>query len=477
MTDLEPYDSTVRSTLEHELKLEPPEGFQLPPLEGEELPARHFTSTYYDTERRSLGHAGITLRRRLENGVSQWQLKLPRGGNVRAEIQELGGPVGPPDAMRALLTAHLRDGGLEEIAMLRTRRSGIRVADGDRAVADVTLDIVEIVGNGSGAEGFRELEIELIDGDESDLKRLGQTLRRAGAKPSDGRPKVMRVLRLQDAPELQRDAPTIEHIRRLLEQELRELETHDPGVRTAEDPEDLHQFRVATRRTRALVRATRPLLGDRLEPLADELKWLASVLGPVRDLDVLLEHLRDEVTHLGEDGPSAKPLLDALERERKAHRKALAKALDSARYLELLGLFDTEIAALDGVEVQSSLRQVAAAEFKKLEKAAAELPSDPSDEQLHAVRIRAKRARYAAEFVGRKKLEPYVSALKRVQDVVGEHQDAVVAQQKLRDSASEATALAAGRLIERERARQLERRAAYPAVLAAALRSGRKSVG
>ena len=79
VTDPGPYDSTVESTLERELKLEPPAGFQLPPLEGEELPARHFTSTYYDTAPRSLGHAGITLRRRLENGVSQWQLKLPRG--------------------------------------------------------------------------------------------------------------------------------------------------------------------------------------------------------------------------------------------------------------------------------------------------------------------------------------------------------------------------------------------------------------
>ena len=101
MTDPRPYDSAVESTLERELKLEPPEGFQLPPLEGEELPARHFTSTYYDTPPRSLGHAGITLRRRLENGVSQWQLKLPRGGHARAELQELGGPGGPPDGIRA----------------------------------------------------------------------------------------------------------------------------------------------------------------------------------------------------------------------------------------------------------------------------------------------------------------------------------------------------------------------------------------
>ena len=339
----------------------------------------------------------------------------------------------------------------------------------------MTLDAVQVVGNGAGLHGFDELEIELVDGDEHDLKRLGRTLRRAGARRSEGRPKVMRVVRLAEVREPQRDAPTIEQIRSLFADELRELETYDPGVRIADDPEDLHRFRVATRRTRALVRVTQPLLGERLGPLAVELKWLASVLGPVRDLDVLLEQLAGDVLHLGEDGPAGKRLLAVLERERRMRRRALAKALDSKRYLGLLDLFGAEIAALAGVEVASDLRSVARGELNKLKKAVAELPTDPSDEQLHATRIRAKRARYAAEFVGSKELKRYVTALKRVQDVVGEHQDAVVAQQKLRENAGEATALAAGRLIERQLARQLERRAAYPAVLAAALRSGRKS--
>jgi CHAD domain-containing protein len=472
-----PYDWPMESSLERELKLEPPDGFQFPPLEGAELPTRHFTSAYYDTPPRSLAHAGITLRRRLENGVSHWQLKLPRGADARAEIQELGGPAGPPDALRSLLTAHLRHGELEKIATLRTRRSGVRVTDGERAVADVTLDNVSVVGNGAGRHGFDELEIELVDGDERDLKRLGRTLRRAGARRSDGRPKVLRVVQLAAVAEVHPDAPTVEHIQSLLAGELRELERYDPGVRTADDPEDLHRFRVATRRTRALVRATQPLLGDRLEPLADELKWLASVLGPVRDLDVLLGDLAGAVAELGDDGPQGRRLLGVLERERRVQRRRLAKALDSKRYLGLLDLFGAQVAALAGLKVSSSLLQVAKAEFKKLEKEAKELPADPSDEQLHAVRIRAKRARYAAEFVGIEELKRYVIALKQVQDVVGEHQDAVVAQRKLRESAGETTALAAGRLIERQRTRQLERRAAYPAVLDTALRSGRKSLG
>ena len=66
----------------------------------------------------------------------------------------------------------------------------------------------------------------------------------------------------------------------MLGKQLRALETYDPGVRMDDDPEDLHKFRVATRRARAIIRATRPLFGTDLEPLAGELKWLAGCSAP-----------------------------------------------------------------------------------------------------------------------------------------------------------------------------------------------------
>jgi CHAD domain-containing protein len=467
----------MESTLERELKLEPPDGFELPALPGEQLETRLFTSTYYDTPGRSLGRVGITLRRRVENDVSRWQLKLPRGENARSEIEVADAPSAPPDEVRWLLTAHLRHGELEPVATLRTRRAGVRVADGDRSIADVTLDVVDVLDDGQATSGFSELEIELVDGDENDLKELGRTLRQAGARPSDGRPKVMRVLRLPEEQAPHPEAPTIERIRHLLTTQLRELEAHDPGVRTANDPEDLHKFRVATRRTRALARATQPLFGDRLEPLAAELKWLAALLGPVRDLDVLLGHLREEIATLGEDVPFAEPLLTSLEQERAAHRERLGAALDSERYMKLLDAFTAAIAALADVDVDGGLTPLAAVELGKLKKAADELPNDPADEQLHALRIRAKRARYTAELVDGKKVERYVAALKQLQDVVGEHQDAVVAEEKLRAVMRGRSAVAAGRLIEREHARRQARRAAYPAALEQAVRRGRKALG
>jgi CHAD domain-containing protein len=469
----------VHTFVERELKLESPADFVMPPLEGEPLEGRLFTSTYHDTPSRSLGRAGITLRRRVENGLSSWQLKLPREDG-RAEISAPGGPAGPPEELRALLVAHLRHGGLEEVATLRTRRTGVRVGSSERPVADVTLDSVDILDGHKALGGFVELEIELVDGEPADLEQLGRTLRKAGAKRSDGRAKVMRVLKVVEAKPLGAKAAALEQVRYLLAAQLRELERHDPGVRLHDDIEDLHSFRVATRRSRAIIRATRPLVRDALSPLGEELKWLAGVLGPARDLDVLLERLRAGARTLGADEPGAELIIATLEEERERLHDAVLFALADERYFRLLDTFAVSIASLPDLDAPGDLRPLAAAELRKLAKAAGKLGDEPADDELHAVRIRAKRARYAAELAGvghgSKALSRYLTAVKALQDVIGEHQDAVVAEAKLRGIARAGTAIAAGRLIERERDRRQERRQSYPDALARALRQGKKAL-
>jgi CHAD domain-containing protein len=466
---------SVHTFVERELKLESPADFVLPPLEGEPLEGRLFTSTYHDTPSRSLARAGITLRRRVENGLSSWQLKLPREDG-RAEISAPGGPAGPPAELRALLLAHLRHGELEEVATLRTRRTGVRVGSSERPVADVTLDSVDILDGRKALGGFVEVEIELVDGEPADLEKLGRTLRKAGAKRSDGRAKVMRVLKVVDAKPLGAKAPVIEQVRYLLAAQLRELERHDPGVRLRDDIEDLHSFRVATRRSRAIIRATRPLLRDTLAPLGQELKWLAGVLGPARDLDVLLERLRAASRTLGADEPGADAIIATLEEERERLHDAVLFALADERYFHLLDAFAASIVSLPELAAPDGLRPLASVELRKLARAARKLGDEPTDDKLHALRIRAKRARYAAELAaighGSKALSRYLTAVKALQDVIGEHQDAVVAEAKLRSVARARTAVAAGRLIERERERRLERRRTYPDVLARALRRG-----
>ncbi|HEV8462993.1 MAG TPA: CYTH and CHAD domain-containing protein [Gaiellaceae bacterium] len=458
----------MRTTVERELKLDPGEGFQLPELPGEALESRLFTSTYYDTAERSLSQAGITLRRRVENGLSRWQLKLPRAGFARAELEAGGGPAGPPVEMAALLVAHLRHAALEPVATLRTRRGGVRVREGTTIVADVTLDVVDVLEGARAAGHFAEIEVELVDGSESDLERIGQTLRRAGARRANGQPKLMRVLPAPPLPEQP------DRVRALLAEQLYALRSHDPGVRLGADPEDLHKFRVATRRTRAIARATKPILGDTLRDLNEELKWLAGILGPVRDLDVMIDQVRGGVAELGPDTVAGEEVVSALTMQREDLREVMHEAMDSDRYFALLEQFAETIETLPGIS-DKELAPLAKRELKKLERAAHALPDDPEDAALHELRIKAKRARYSAELLeSDKQVTRYIDALKDLQDVVGEHQDSVVAEDVLRKLSRAKTAVAVGRLVEREHERRKERRAAYPSAIADALRNGHK---
>jgi CHAD domain-containing protein len=475
------YPSAVRKTLERELKLDVKGPFALPQLPGSALPERMFTSTYVDTPVRSLARAGITLRRRVESGTSLWQLKLPRAGDgtERTELEEPGGPGGPPPALERLLVAHVRHGRLEPVATLRTRRFGTRVEEEGRPVADVTVDEVTVLYAERSVDGFTELEIELVgEGKESDLQRLGRTLRDAGAHKSSGKPKLMRVLEVSSPPPPKQDAPVHEHIRHALEVQLAELEAHDPGVRLGADPDDLHQLRVATRRSRALIRATKPLLGDQLAGLAEELKLLGGLLGAVRDLDVLLGHLRPVVARLDADRAQGEELLAALAAERTLQRSVLLEAMETPRYAALLDAFRTAIDGIGVLDAGDGADEIAAHAVHKLRRAAEAIPVAPSDSELHALRIAAKRARYAAELAalgGGKKAAKAVSAFKKLQDTIGEHQDAVVAEERLRGVARVETGVAAGRLIEHERSRKAVARKRYPGVLAGALRRGRKA--
>ena len=258
----------------------------------------------------------------------------------------------------------------------------------------------------------------------------------------------------------------------MLAEQYAEVLRHDPGVRLALEPEDLHRLRVAVRRTRALLRAARPVIDTSWsEPLRNELRWFGGVLGPRRDLDVLLENLRSAIAELDEPERShATTLLDSLDSERRAAQTQVAEALASDRYMQLLDAL--EDACRDPrLAGDVSLKDLAGREFKRLRKAMDDLGDDPSDEALHEARILGKRARYTAELaegeVG-KKAERFVGAAKDFQDVLGAHQDTIVAEARLRELLANASgtgaAFAAGRLVERERQRRQEAREALPDV-------------
>jgi CHAD domain-containing protein len=241
-----------------------------------------------------------------------------------------------------------------------------------------------------------------------------------------------------------------------------ELLAREPGVRLGADPEELHKQRVATRRLRSLVRSARPVLDDpiRAERLRDELRWLGALLGEVRDRDVLIDYLVAELATL-EEAAAFGAVLELLDGERDEAREQLIGAFDGPRYATLLA----QLERLPGLKEGASLERVAADDYRRLRRAARRLDAKATDEELHRLRIRAKRARYAAEAVGAKK--EFVDRAKDLQDVLGEHQDAVVAEERIRDLLARVrgtgrTALAAGRLIERQRLRRANARRAWP---------------
>ena len=437
--------------VEHERKLDADEGFELPELGGEPLERRVFTSVYYDTAERSLARSGITLRRRTEHGNSVWQLKLPASG-ARLELAVPGGPAAVPDELAQLLRAHLRHGAVAPVAKLRTRRHGALVAR-NGTTAEVTVDEVSIMDALRVADGFTEVEIELRSGDPKRLDDIADEIADAGAHRSDGLPKVFRALGI--GREENEPGGAFASLVALMRAQLTEILAHDPGTRLGRDPESLHDMRVATRRSRALLHAGRTLVADDTTDLDGELRWLGGILGSVRDLDVLLERLQDRAAKLGApDAANARPLLRTLQGQRSRARRTLMRALDSDRYLALLDRFDSELDTLQPSEGSESLDELTQKQMKKLRKAADAVGDDPVDDELHAVRKRGKRARYAAELAGHNKV---VRRAKQLQDVLGEHQDAVVAEAALRKLAADAPsaqALAAGRLIDGERERR-----------------------
>jgi CHAD domain-containing protein len=468
----------MRRQIEREVKLSPGSGFRLQELGGEQLPTRVFVSTYHDTPDLRLARHSVTFRHRLEDGTGLWQLKLPRGA-ARIELEEPGPPARPPQAMLDLLPAYLRGEELVPIARLRTRRDVVHL-DG----AEVVEDSVAVLDAQYVARRFRELEIELLDGDERTLRRLEKALRRAGAESDVDRPKLYRALDLALPEELEPLPPGAtpgEEIAHAFAENYRRILYHDPGTRLGVDPEDLHQLRVATRRLRAFLRGGLPLL-DRAwaESLRAELGWLGSTLGPARDLDVLVEHLREEVESLGPDAAAARGLLESFDEEREAARAAVVEALSTDRYLRLLDRLDAaaDSPRLSGEEV--ALASLWWKEWKRAVQAFEALDEDPPDAELHAARIDVKRARYAAELasaeLGRRG-EAFVEAAKRLQDVLGEHQDAVVAEARIRDWADGAPEgrLAAGRLVQLERSRRAAARADWPAAWARLERRARKA--
>jgi CHAD domain-containing protein len=475
---------------EREAKLSAWAGFALPDLDGvlagvvaSPLPDAKLTANYWDTPDLRLVRSGMSLRHRNGPGESGWTVKLPEGEEgpalVRRELSFEGGSGAVPAGAVSLLRAEVRDQPLAPVSRLVTvrRRVELRDAEGVK-VAEVDDDEVSVFEGRRLAARFREVEVEIADDAPAPL--LGAVigrLRFAGAGESDPVPKIVRALgakALEPLPLAQLaslppagmsigDVTARDVVQAAIASSVQRLLRHDPGVRLGDDPEDVHQARVATRRLRSDLRTFRSLLEvEWMVGLRDELAWIAGELGAVRDADVLDERLRRLVAGLPEqDARGAAALLRRLAAERAAARTRLLGGLDSERYVKLLNaLTDAAVAprCLPEAEARAAdvVQELVRRPWKHLSGAVDALGQEQPDEALHEVRIHAKRCRYASEAVAPvvgKAAQRFATAVAEVQTVLGDFHDAVVAEQWLRSAAPGGTdkAVVAGELIALER--------------------------
>jgi CHAD domain-containing protein len=480
-------DAPLASTVERETKLTIDETFRLPRLPGRPLPRRVFTSTYYDTLDHCLAHGQITLRYRLEGRLGVWQLKLPLAGS-RREIELRGEAGAVPAVLSDALVAHLEGKRLVTVSTLRTWRTGIRAQAGGGAEADVLLDAVSVMMGDKIVQRFHELEIEWLTCDDDFVDRLVQTLRRAGARLHDGRPKLFRALSVSYGPAaaLPEDAPVRQHLRHYLVQQVEALRRYDPGTRLGGEPEDLHQARVATRRLRAALRSAHRVLDPEwADPLVSGLTWLGQLFGFARDLDVQVAYFRQEAAQLGvRDRKPLERFVVRLREEQQKAQQILVGEMKSARYLSFLSKLRQATHEPVMVESDCTLEDIAARQFKKLSKRIRRLSRSPSNVDLHRVRIKAKRARYAAELaelsVGNAAAK-FAKTAKRLQDLLGRHQDAVLAERYVREFVArlpgERAAFVAGILVARAHQQREEVRESFLSVWRRLKKRGKKAWG
>jgi CHAD domain-containing protein len=420
-------------------------------------------ATYFDTsDMRLIGHR-TTLRQRTGGADEGWHLKLPGEGDARTEVRLplKRTPLKVPKPLVKEVGVLTRGRELSPVAVLRTTRLERQLLDENGAelavVADDTVR-AERPDNGSvDLTAWREIEVELVDGDPDLLDAVSRALESAGLRRSESKSKLQRVLgdtvpaQPTGKPQkLTKSSRARDVVLAHLRGQVEELIARDRGART-DEPDAVHKMRVATRRLRSALSTYRPLLDrEQTDPIRDELKWLGAELGEPRDAEVM----RDRISQLAAGqpdelllGPVHRRIDIEMGRRHQTAHAALVKALGKRRYLRLLDTLDDLLAdpPFTGKAKRKAKRvlpAMVARATRRVDRAVAEADAATTEEErdlrLHEVRKSAKRARYAAESVAPvfgKPARRLAKRMEKLQEVLGEHQDSVVTRGVLRELA------------------------------------------
>ncbi len=410
---------------------------------------RRLESVYWDTVDLRLARWGCSLRHRSDEG---WTLRLPVPAGPGEPLTFEGPARRPPDAAVTLVRAYARRAPLQPMARLSTWRRQVPLLDeAGETLLIVVDDEVSVLQGRRVAARFRELALVAAVDEEVLVDVVVARLGGAGAAVIEAVPNHVRALGpIASVPEVTipalSSAPSAAEVVTVsIAAAVTTLMQRDPGVRLGEDPEDVHQARVALRRLRSNLRTFRTLVEPEWSAeLRQEAGWLAGELGGVRDREVLLDRLESEIKGLdARDQRVGESLTVNLRAELEESRAELRSAFDSERYLDLVELLIeaarrprlTPDAAAPAAELLPALTR---RPWRALRRGVQGLPENPPDDALHRIRILAKRARYAAEAAAIVVGSPATRFAKRaaaLQTVLGEHQDSVVARTWIREAA------------------------------------------
>jgi triphosphatase len=436
------------------------------------------TDTYYDTADWRFYRAGYALRVRNTNGEVEATMKSlkPAEGSLRrrreisepleddrpATLKRAGGPVG--GRSRALV------GGREMRPLFRLETSrqgfGLLLEDStDRTVrlGEISLDASRVpLGQEPTSMTRIEVEAEIGKASTPELQDFVEEMQSALELAPASTSKYETGLYASGLdPEGDVDlGPTRvdasmslgEVAFAVLGAQFARMRAHEPGTRLGDDPEELHDMRVPTRRMRAAIKVFRGALPERASWLEEELRWLARALGDVRDLDVQIERFQAWRSEADEERSAFLGRILAITRKRRAEaRKNMLEVLDSERYERLESSFaemlrrgpgsGLELEQANGREmadepVTAAAPALISRRYRKWRKAAKRLDENSPPEDFHDVRKKGKRLRYTLEFVSDvygKPAQKLIKPLKALQDDLGDHQDAIVAAGYLRE--------------------------------------------
>lgn len=422
-----------------ELALEAPKRFRfrsfLSLAEKQSLPVRtirfeRIHSIVYDTADRRLEALGASVRYRAFEG---WTLSVPAGLEAQRNGRTIertfaGSRDLPPAALLDALAAILCGEPLLARDELRAIRQRIRISGPDRndAVAVAALD-VRLVRGGKSKRSAQMLALKLLDpanaGLFADTARL---LRDAGAKPV---PEPARV-------RLPKGATAGKVVGYRLEAAFDDFCLAEVRLRLLHDVESVHDARVALRRVRGCLRSFSPMfVADWMRDTLGRAALLAEIFGAARDADVAVASVSAASERLDrrERGAARDVLARSLEARLQARRR-LAAFMRTPRYLELVAelrvaLSEPQFRPCAARPASELVPKLVTQGWKNLRREVKALGDAPADAALHAVRVRAKRCRYAAEAqtpFGGKHARRFVNKLGDLQDELGRIQDVVL---------------------------------------------------